>query len=77
MRYIYDVRKDFLEIDEEKQTVYGIDVIHNSAVIKSVIDLFCDKETAGIFAKPCGNICEVNSDSEFYRNAVNDGIKIA
>ena len=55
MRYIYDVRKDFLEIDEEKQTVYGIDVIHNSAVIKSVIDLFCDKETAGIFAKLCGN----------------------
>lgn len=34
---------------------YGIDVIHNSAVIKSVIDLFCDKETTGIFAKLCGN----------------------
>ena len=33
MRYIYNVRKDILEIDEENHTVYGIDVIHNSAVV--------------------------------------------
>ena len=33
MRYIYNVRKDILKIDEENHTVYGIDVIHNSAVV--------------------------------------------
>ena len=27
MRYIYNVRKDYLKIDEEQHTVYGIDVI--------------------------------------------------
>ena len=35
MRYIYNVRKDYLKIDEEQHTVYGIDVIENSAVVKS------------------------------------------
>ena len=55
MRYIYNVRKDVLEIDEENHTVYGIDVIHNSAVVKSAGNLFCDRETAENFAKLCGN----------------------
>ncbi len=55
MRYIYKVRKDILEIDEENHTVYGIDVIHNSAVVKSAGNLFCDRETAENFAKLCDN----------------------
>ena len=55
MRYIYNVRKDILKIDEGNHTVYGIDVIHNSAVVKSAGNLFCDRETAESFAKLCGS----------------------
>lgn len=54
MRYIYSVRKDYLEIEEERHIVYGIDVIQNSAVVKSAGNLFCDRETAESFAKFCG-----------------------
>lgn len=53
MRYMYNVRKDILDADKERYTVYGIDVIHNSDVVKSVSDLFCNREDAESFAKFC------------------------
>lgn len=54
MRYIYKVRKDILETEDgERCTVYGIDIIQNSKIIKSVGDLFFDKESAENFAKLC------------------------
>ena len=55
MRYIYKVRQDVLETEEARYTVYGIDVIHNSDVVRSVSNLFCDRENAENFAKFCSS----------------------
>ena len=55
MRYIYKVRQDVLETEETRCTVYGIDVIHNSDVVRSVSDLFCDRENAENFARFCSS----------------------
>lgn len=55
MRYIYKVRQDVLDTEEARYTVYGIDVIHNSDVVRSLSNLFCDRENAENFAKFCNS----------------------
>mgnify|MGYP001062856925 CR=1 FL=1 len=55
MRYIYKVRQDVLETEEDRCTVYGIDVIYNSDVVRSVSDLFYDRENAENFARFCSS----------------------
>ena len=58
MEYHYSIREDVTE-DEEGQlhTVYGIDVISDSgACIKSVPDLFCEKEKATALIDTCNKL---------------------
>lgn len=53
MRYNYNVRMDFLDTDEARYIVYGIDVTYNSGIIKSVSNLFCNRESAENFVSFC------------------------
>lgn len=56
MRYNYKIREDVLETEEgERCTVYGIDVMHDSSLVKSVGDLFCNKNNAKNFAELCSS----------------------
>ena len=55
MRYIYKVRKDVLNADDGEFIVYGIDVMRNLDIVKSVSDLFGDRENAENFVRFCSS----------------------
>lgn len=61
MNYLYRIRNDVIfDENDEKITVYGIDVLettHNEEkTIKSVPDVFCSKSKAVTFIKLCNRL---------------------